>query len=103
VRAEVRLYYQATSWEYIQFLWKQPTSNPLPVSTFLANEGVNMLDAWLNARLDDADPNSTMAPPHMMTSTVVELPEPAGLATLVAGSGLLSLLARRRRRAVRGA
>jgi hypothetical protein len=98
VRAEVRLYYQATSWEYIQFLWKQPTSNPLPVSTFLANEGVRMMDAWLNARLDDADPNSTMAPPHEMTSTVVFVPEPAGFAMLVAGSGLVSLLARRRAR-----
>ena len=58
--------YQATSWEYIQFLWKQPTSNPPPQSTFLANEGVNMMDAWLNARWDDADPNSTMAPPLEM-------------------------------------
>jgi hypothetical protein len=96
VRAEVALNYQATSWEYIQFLWKQPTSNPLPTSTFLANEGVNMLDAWLNARLDDADPNSTMAPPHVMTTTTIELPEPGGLVTLIAGSGLLSLLARRR-------
>jgi hypothetical protein len=73
VRAEARLYYQATSWEYIQFLWKQPTSNPLPASTFLADEGVNMMDAWLNARLDEADPNSTMAPPFEMalaTATV---------------------------------
>lgn len=66
VRADVRLLYQATSWEYIQFLWKQPTSNPLPVSTFLANEGVNMMDAWLNARWDNADANSTMAPPYEM-------------------------------------
>ncbi len=96
-RAEVRLYYQATSWEYIQFLWKQPTSNPLPVSAFLAAEGVNMLDAWLNARLDDADPNSTMAPPYVMATTTIELPEPGGLAALVAGGGALSLLARRRR------
>jgi hypothetical protein len=66
VRAEARLFYQQTSWEYIQFLWKQPTSVPLPTSTFLANEGVNMMDAWLNARLDDDDPNSTMAPPLEM-------------------------------------
>jgi hypothetical protein len=101
-RAEVRLYYQATSWEYIQFLWKQPTSNPLPASTFLANEGVRMMDAWLNARLDDADPNSTMAPPYLMATTTTEVPEPGGLAMLAAGGGLLSLLARRRRGAVRG-
>jgi hypothetical protein len=68
VRAEARLYYQHTSWEYIQFLWKQPTSDPLPASTFLANEGVNMMDAWLNARWDDNDPNSTMSPPVEMAS-----------------------------------
>jgi hypothetical protein len=39
-----------------------------------------------------------MAPPHEMTSTVVFVPEPAGFAMLVAGSGLVSLLARRRAR-----
>jgi hypothetical protein len=72
VRAEVRLYYQATSWEYIQFLWKQPTSDPAPASTFLANEGVNLLDAWLNAQLDPNDPTSTMAPPfEMATATAL--------------------------------
>ena len=98
VRAEVRLYYQATSWEYIQFLWKQPASNPLPVSTFLANEGVNMLDAWLNARLDDADPNSTMAPPYVMATTTTEVPEPGQLVMLTAGIGCLAVLARRRQR-----
>jgi hypothetical protein len=73
VRAEVRLMYQATSWEYIQFLWKQPTSSPAPQSTHLANEGLYMLDAWLNARLDPADPNSTMAPPFEMTMTSADV------------------------------
>jgi len=68
-RAEVRLYYQATSWEYVQFLWKQPTSTPAPTSTFLANEGVNMLDAWLN---------TGMAPPFEMTSTSVAVTAVAG-------------------------
>jgi hypothetical protein len=42
--AQVRLYYQQTSWEYIQFLWKQNDQ----LSPFLGNEGINMLDAWLN-------------------------------------------------------
>jgi hypothetical protein len=98
VRAEVQLLYQATSWEYIQFLWKQPTSNPLPTSTFLADEGVNMMDAWLNARLDDADPDSTMAPPHVMATTTIEVPEPGELALLAAGIGCLAALARCRER-----
>jgi hypothetical protein len=99
VRAEVRLYYQATSWEYIQFLWKQPTSNPLPVSTFLADEGVNMLDAWLNARLNDADPNSTMAPPHVMATTTIDVPEASGRVMLATGLVFLIALGRRRGRA----
>jgi hypothetical protein len=43
-RAEVRLFYQQTSWEYVQFLWKGNDR----LSTFLGNEGVNLLDAWLN-------------------------------------------------------
>jgi hypothetical protein len=44
VSAQIRLYYQQTSWEYIQFLWKQNDG----LSSFLGNEGMNMLDAWLN-------------------------------------------------------
>jgi hypothetical protein len=44
VSAQVRLYYQGTSWEYIQFLWKQNNGT----DAFLGQEGVNMLDAWLN-------------------------------------------------------
>jgi len=56
-----------------------------------------MLDAWLNARLDDADPNSTMAPPYVMATTAIDVPEPSG--RLMLGSGLLFLLALGRRRA----
>ncbi len=44
VAAQVRLYYQPTSWEYIQFLWKANDG----ASAFLGQEGINMLDAWLN-------------------------------------------------------
>ena len=40
----VRLLYQQTSWEYIQFLWLANDG----ASPFLGAEGVNMLDAWLN-------------------------------------------------------
>jgi hypothetical protein len=42
--AEVRLFYQQTTWEYIQFLWLQNDQQ----GAFLGQEGVNMLDAWLN-------------------------------------------------------
>jgi hypothetical protein len=43
-RAEVRLFYQQTSWEYVQFLWRGNDR----LNSFLGNEGVNLLDAWLN-------------------------------------------------------
>ncbi len=43
-RVEVRLYYQQTSWEYVQFLWLANDG----ANTFLANEGANLLDGWLN-------------------------------------------------------
>jgi hypothetical protein len=42
--AFVELMYQPTSWEYIQFLY---LANNLPAGAFLANEGVNLLEAWL--------------------------------------------------------
>ena len=54
--AEIKLMYQPTSWEYIEFLH---LANNGSVS-FLANEGTNLLDAWMN---------TNMAPPHMMAST----------------------------------
>ena len=54
--AEIKLMYQPTSWEYIEFLY---LANNGSIS-FLANEGVNILDAWLN---------TNMASPHIMAST----------------------------------
>ena len=42
VSATIDLLYQPTSWEYIQFLYR---ANDGSVA-FLANEGLNMLDAW---------------------------------------------------------
>jgi hypothetical protein len=42
--AEVRLFYQQTTWEYIQFLWLENDQQ----GAFLGQEGVNLLDAWLN-------------------------------------------------------
>lgn len=43
-RAEVRLLYQQTSWEYVHFLWKANDGR----NAFLGAEGRNLLDAWLN-------------------------------------------------------
>jgi hypothetical protein len=43
VHAEINLMYQPTSWEYIQFLWLANNGQ----NAFLANEGINLLDAWL--------------------------------------------------------
>ncbi|MEP0765703.1 MAG: hypothetical protein HRF45_04070 [Fimbriimonadia bacterium] len=44
VRGVIRLMYQPTSWEYIQFLYLANTRQ-IP---FLANVGTDMLNAWLN-------------------------------------------------------
>ncbi len=56
VRAEIKLMYQPTSWEYIQFLY---LSNDGTVE-FLKDEGKNLLQAWLH---------TGMAEPHVMAST----------------------------------
>ncbi len=56
VYATIDLLYQPTSWEYIQFLYLGNNGqNP-----FLAEEGINLLDAWMN---------TGMAEPYVMTST----------------------------------
>jgi hypothetical protein len=57
VSATIELLYQPTSWEYIQFL---NLANNTAQGEFLADEGKNMLEAWLN---------TGMAEPHVMTST----------------------------------
>ena len=49
--------YQGTSWEYVQFLWLANNG----ASAFLADEGVNMLEAWIN---------TGMVRPYVMASTV---------------------------------
>jgi hypothetical protein len=58
--ADITLYYQGTSWEYIEFLW---LANTTPAGEFLADEGKNMLDAWINA-----DPDNPMVPPFPMAT-----------------------------------
>jgi hypothetical protein len=64
--ATIDLLYQPTSWEYIQFLYLANNR----VNAFLGNEGVNLLDAWLN---------NGMAAPYVMASTIwgsVPIPPP---------------------------
>jgi hypothetical protein len=56
VYANIDLVYQPTSWEYIQFLWLANDRQ----NAFLADEGVNLLEAWLN---------TGMAQPYVMAST----------------------------------
>jgi hypothetical protein len=56
VYATIDLLYQPTSWEYIQFLWLANNGQ----NAFLADEGINMLEAWLN---------TGMAAPYVMSST----------------------------------
>lgn len=53
--ADITLYYQGTSWEYIQFLWKANNGT----NAFLGQEGVNMLDAWVK---------TGMVPPFAMAT-----------------------------------
>ncbi len=84
VRGEVRLLYQSTSWEYIQFL---ALANDGSV-TFLADEGQNMLEAWVNTGMS--------APFEMADITLT--PEPGAGLGFTSGLLLLSVLARRRAR-----
>jgi hypothetical protein len=62
VSATIRLMYQPTSWEYIQFLALANTGG----NSFLANEGGNILDAWLH---------TGMAAPHVMAQTTWTPPD----------------------------
>jgi hypothetical protein len=59
--ATINLMYQPTSWEYIQFLYLANNGK----NAFLANEGVNLYNAWLNTR---------MAEPMVMASTSWGMP-----------------------------
>jgi hypothetical protein len=67
-RGEIRLLYQATSWEYIQFLYLANNGQ----NAFLGQEGAKLLDAWLN---------TGMAEPYVMASAAWTKP----LAVTLAG------------------
>jgi len=67
--ATISLMYQPTSWEYIQFLYLGNDDS----NAFLADEGINMLDAWLN---------TGMAAPHVMAQAAWGTqPEPCSAET----------------------
>jgi hypothetical protein len=61
VSAEIRLMYQPTSWEYVQFLYlaNNGTDPAEEGNAFLGAEGANLLDAWLN---------TGMAEPYVMAT-----------------------------------
>ena len=66
--ATINLLYQPTSWEYIQFLYLANKGQ----NSFLAEEGSNMLEAWLN---------TGMAEPYAMASATWGTPPGACEAT----------------------
>jgi hypothetical protein len=82
--ARIRLLYQPTSWEYIQFLYQANTRS----NTFLANEGVNLLNTWLN---------TAMAEPYVMAEAAWGTPPdptcqvPGAPQNLTAASGKRSI------------
>ncbi|MGD8793983.1 MAG: hypothetical protein PVF47_15635 [Anaerolineae bacterium] len=69
--ATIDLVYQPTSWEYVLFLYQANTGQ----NAFLADEGLNLLQAWLN---------TGMAQPYVMASAAWGTPpapicEPPGI------------------------
>ena len=65
--ADITLYYQGTSWEYVLFLWQANNGG----NAFLGQEGVNMLDAWVNTGMVEpfAMANATWGTPPTCTPT----------------------------------
>jgi hypothetical protein len=82
--AEIDLLYQGTSWEYVQFL----ANNNNRQNAFLGDEGVNMLEAWINAEVVHGNPDvpeamvvggdRKMVPPIVMKSTTWGTPPVGG-------------------------
>jgi hypothetical protein len=66
--ATIDLLYQSTSWEYIQFLYLANNRQ----NAFLADEGVNLLKAWLN---------TGMSEPFVMASTTWGTPPASSCVT----------------------
>ena len=73
VYATIDLLYQGTSWEYVQFLEKANNQQ----NAFLGQEGVNMLEAWINAEVPvaiEVGGDKKMVPPAVMASIVWGVP-----------------------------
>jgi hypothetical protein len=90
VAANIRLLYQPTSWEYIQFLYEANKES----SGFLGQEGRNILDAWLDR---DGEMEHSMAEPIVMAAATWGDAEPGcdlsppTLDSAVAGQGQVTL------------
>lgn len=69
--ATIELLYQGTSWEYIQFLYLANTGQ----NAFLGAEGVNMLEAWLNASAAVDPAGRSMVPPVVMATASWTAPD----------------------------
>ncbi len=80
--ANIKLMYQPTSWEYIQFLYLANTGQ----NAFLANEGINLLNAWLA---------TGMAEPYVMASTTWGSAPPPPCATPGAPQSLTATAGKR--------
>jgi cysteine-rich repeat protein len=81
--AEIDLLYQPTSWEYIQFLYLA-NSGQIP---HLANEGDNILGAWLNTGMASPEVMASAqwgAPPTPATPTPTPIDTPTPTSTSVA-------------------
>jgi len=73
VSAEITLFYQGTTWEYIQFLEEanEGTDPAEGGNAFLGNEGEKMLEAWINAEVPvaiEVAGDRKMVPPVVMAT-----------------------------------
>jgi hypothetical protein len=74
--AEVRLYYQQTSWEYVQFLWlANDTLGPM-----LGQEGIHFLDAWANTEMS---PPFEMAMESLPVTSAMTVPGEASAGQMI--------------------
>ena len=78
--ADVTLFYQSTRKEFVEFLRDENVTD---------TKGQEMYDLWND---------NGKSPPQVMQNSVIPVPEPGGLAMLLAGVGFLAAVGRRRAR-----